>query len=503
MNLLAAMRDPNLFAPWFKDPASWASWRSFIAALFALPMLPEQVEVYRRSTGRSTPPTKPANEAWLVCGRRSGKSFCLALICVFQSCFRDYRKSLAPGERGTVMVLARDRAQARVIVRYVRALLLEVPMLAKLVEREVAEGFDLTNGVTIEVASASYRSVRGYTIVAALCDELAFWRNDEGSSNPDHEIITALRPAMATIPGAMLLCASSPYARRGELWNAWRRHYGNDDDPVLVWQADTRLMNPTVPKRVIDDAYEADPLSAAAEYGAQFRSDVQALLTREAVEACVSLDTRERPPTSTIHYQGFVDPSGGSADSMTLSIGHREKDGTVVVDAIRERKPPFSPEATVAEFSDLLRSYRVVKVTGDRYAGEWPREQIQNHGVAYEPAAKPKSDLYRDLLPLINSKKIDLLDEPRLVAQLCGLERRTARGGRDSIDHAPGGHDDVANSVAGLAATAGGKYRYDSTMLWVSGPADNDPEAATKAWQQARYARHIFAGSYAGGYRRW
>jgi hypothetical protein len=43
-----------------------------------------------------------------------------------------------------------------------------------------------------------------------------------------------------------------------------------------------------------------------------------------------------------------------------------------------------------------------------------------------------------------------LLDHPRLVNQLIALERRTARGGRDSIDHAPGGaHDDVVNACAG------------------------------------------------------
>jgi hypothetical protein len=77
--------------------------------------------------------------------------------------------------------------------------------------------------------------------------------------------------------------------------------------------------------------------------------------------------------------------------------------------------------------------------------------------------------LYRDLLPLLNSGRVELLDHPRSVAQLCGLERRTARGGRDSIDHAPGAHDDLANAVAGVAAaTNGGKYRYDSTLSWVS-----------------------------------
>ena len=42
----------------------------------------------------------------------------------------------------------------------------------------------------------------------------------------------------------------------------------------------------------------------------------------------------------------------------------------------------------------------------------------------------------------------------RVVAQFCGLERRTAWGGRDSIDHGPGGHDDLVNAVAGVIVAA-------------------------------------------------
>lgn len=91
---------------------------------------------------------------------------------------------------------------------------------------------------------------------------------------------------------------------------------------------------------------------------------------------------------------------------------------------------------------------------GDRYAGEWPREVFRKHGIEYSVADKAKSDLYRDLLPLLNSGRVELLDVPRLVTQLCSLERRTARGGRDSIDHPPGAHDDIANCVAGVAITA-------------------------------------------------
>jgi hypothetical protein len=450
VTILDAIADPHLFAPWFKQKATWRAWQAFLAALFALPMTPEQLAVYQRCTGRTEPPDAPASEGWLVCGRRAGKSFTLALIAVFLACFRDWQPYLAPGERATVMVIATDRKQARVIFRYIGALLSGVPMLARMIERETVEAFDLSNSVSIEVQAASYRSTRGYTIVAALCDEMAFWPTDN-AAEPDYEILAALRPGMATIPGAILLCASSPYARRGALWDAHRRHHGKNGDPIIVWQADTRTMNPTVPQRVIDDAMERDPASAAAEYGAQFRSDIESFIAREAVEACVAVGLRERAPAIGVSYVAFVDPSGGSADSMTLAIAHRADDNAIV-DATRERKPPFSPEDVVAEFAALLKSYRISKVTGDRYGGEWPRERFREHGITYESAANPKSDLYRDMLPAINSGQLELLDDARLVGQIVGLERRTARGGRDSIDHAPGGHDDLSNAVAGVVA---------------------------------------------------
>ena len=71
-----------------------------------------------------------------------------------------------------------------------------------------------------------------------------------------------------------------------------------------------------------------------------------------------------------------------------------------------------------------------------------------------------KSDIYRDMLPLLNSRKCELLDNRRLISQLHGLERRTARGGRDSIDHGPGAHDDIANAVAGCLVLAAGEIDF-------------------------------------------
>ena len=485
--IIDAVADRNLFAPWFKNKASWAAWFAFLRALFALPMTAEQLAIYQQCTGRVAPPTASATEGWLVCGRRSGKSFILSLCAVYLAAFHSYRQYLAPGERGTIMVIACDRRQARTIFRYIGGLLTTVPMLARMVERSTAECFDLNNDVTIEVAVASFRSVRGYTVVAALLDELAFWRSDE-SSNPDTEIISALKPAMATIPNAMLLCASSPYAQRGALFSAFKQHFGKDGDPVLVWKAPTRTMNATVPQSMVDAAMEADPASAASEFLAQWRIDVEIFVSRDVVEAAVVPGRHELPRVERVRYFAFVDPSGGSSDSMAMAIAHA-RGSTLIVDLIRERRAPFSPDSVVKEFADTLKSFGVSRIHGDRYAGEWPREAFRKCGVEYRVADKTKSDLYLALLPLLNSGRVELLDHKRLAAQLCGLERRTSRAGKDSIDHVPGSFDDVCNAVAGaavLAAQAAARPK-PPTVLPIFIPRHGAEPAPGKSTTQAYY----------------
>jgi hypothetical protein len=452
MDLLSACRDPNLFQPWFKDEATWSAWFTFVRALFGQPIDgDEQLEIFTRCTGRAKAPEEPATEAWLACGRRSGKSFMLALIAVWLATFKDWRPYLAPGEVATVMIVACDRKQARVIVRYITAFLEECELLKPLIQRKsgAAEGWaiELEGRVTIEVHSCNFRSVRGYTVCAALLDEIAFWRSEE-SANPDREVIEAVRPALATVPGSMLLCASSPYSRRGALWDAHRRHFAKDG-PVLVWQAPTAVMNPTVSERVVEEALERDASVAASEWLAEFRADIESFITREAVEACIEPGVRERPPQSGQRYEGFVDPSGGRSDAMTLAIGHR-KGEVAILDATREVRPPCDPATTVLEFAGTLAAYGIREVRGDRYGGEWPAAEFRKRGIWYRTEELSKSDLYREFLPAINSRRVELLDNPRLVTQLVSLERRVGRSGRDSIDHPPGMHDDLANAVAGV-----------------------------------------------------
>ena len=235
------------------------------------------------------------------------------------------------------------------------------------------------------------------------------------------------------------------------LWDLFKRHYGKDGDPsILVAHGTSRTLNPSLPQRVVDRALEKDRARAAAEYLAEFRTDVEGFVLLEVVESCVG-DYREMLPASGSFYRAFVDPSGGSADSSHAR--RRPQGGTsdkrIVIDAVRERRPPFSPEDVVEEFATLLETYRVSSVTGDRYAGEFPRELFRKHGVNYELSEQTKCDLFRDLLPRLNSVSILLPRHDRLISQLVSFERTVSRGGRTPFRIRLAGTTDVANAVAG------------------------------------------------------
>jgi hypothetical protein len=441
------MTDPDLFGGQFSGD-SWAAWRALLAGFYGLPLNAMEIEQFQRITSLSGPGQQPVLELWLAVGRRGGKSQIAALVAVYEAAFKDYTDRLSPGEVATVMVLAQDRKQARTVMRYISGLLHSNPMMERLILREQQESIELTNRTIIEVQTASFRSVRGYSVACVIADEIAFWRSDE-SANPDTEIINALRPAMATLNGK-LIALSSPYAERGALWDTYHRHYGKPGS-ILVAQAPTLTMNPTLPERVVNEALERDPEAARAEYLAEFRSDLETFLLREVVDAAVRSGPLELAFDRQHRYFGFADPAGGGADEFCLAIGHKEGDDTIV-DLVRARRG--IPAEITAGLAELLKTYGIRKVTGDKYAGSWPGDEFAKHGIKYTPSEKPKSSLYLDLLPSLNSGRVELPPDDQLLHQIIGLERRTARGGRDSIDHPRGSHDDRANVVAGLVSIA-------------------------------------------------
>lgn len=482
LSVLDCMDSPKIFGNEFQGP-SWDRWRVFLAALYG-PLDDDDLAVFRHHTGRATAPSTPFREAALICGRRGGKSRILALIAVYIAAFVDHRPKLAAGEYATVAIIAADRRQARTVFRYITGLMQSVPALAALIDVETADSLTLTNRVAIEVHTASFRVTRGYSLAAVLCDEIAFWRSEETSAVPDVEILRAIRPGLSNL-GGLLLLASSPYAKRGALWNAMK-HFGKDNSRVLVWRGTTREMNPNMDAAEIEQAREEDPQAAAAEFDACFRDDVAGFLTRDLIDAAVETGRIVLPPLPGVRYVAFADPSGGAGDSFTAAIAHLEKD-VAVLDAIYERRPPFNPTSAVAEIVTWMREYRCNSVTGDRYAAGWVVEAFKARGMSYVHSERDRSAIYMDALALFTSGRVRLLDNSRMASQFSSLERRTGAG-RDRVDHPPGGHDDLANAAAGaltLASVRKGPIIFTAEAL----AACSRPEPGSAAWRRAGMGR--------------
>jgi hypothetical protein len=229
-------------------------------------------------------------------------------------------------------------------------------------------------------------------------------------------------------------------------------------------------MNPSLDKALIEQAFQEDPIAARAEWDGVFRSDLEALFRREVIESLIIPGRHEVPPQPQTQYFGFCDPSGGSADAMTLAISHSEQD-RAVLDCVRIRKPPFDPNSVAAEFAEVLKRYRVYQIEGDHYGGEWPSERFRAHGIQYIPSARSKSAIYLESVARFNAGKVALLDDPRLIAELCLLERRVGRQGKDIVDHpaGSGSHDDLANACCGALLLARERTAATDPSDWIFG----------------------------------
>jgi hypothetical protein len=496
VTLRRALADPNLLGSALSGD-SWKSWRTLLIASMGEALTEDERVLFKTMTGREHEPGQRVNELVAVVGRRGGKSRAMSVLVAYVAGLCDHTDVLVRGETGVALCVALDQRVAGIVRDHCAAVFEDSAILRQLIANRTQETVELTNGINVEVRAASFRKLRGPTYVCVVADELAIWYQDSTSANPDAEIIAAVRPGLLTTRGPLAL-VSSPYAKRGVLWDRYRRHCGPEGSPsILVAHGPSRDFNPTLDQAEIDRALEEDRPRNSAEFLAQFRSDLEGFVSLEVVESCVG-SYHELGPRSNTIYRAFVDPSGGSEDSMTLAIAHKmpKPEEQIVIDAIREARPPFSPEAVVDEFAALCKLYRLTKVTGDHFAGEFVKEPFRKHGITYEVAKSPKSDLYRDLLPLLNSGRIQLPKHDRLVSQIVGLERRVSRAGKDSIDHAPHAHDDLANCVAGVADATRTTGYYG---LWLD--TDDEPKPRTPGWKLAGFASEAEAEAYKTRYR--
>ena len=266
--------------------------------------------------------------------------------------FKVSSPSSTVGESLVILCLAKDREQARIVFRYVKAILNHIPALKAMIITERADEVELSTGVTIMSQASDFGGVRGPTIAAAVLDELAFWPSE--GANPDNAVISAVRPAMI-IPSAKLLCISTGYAQTGTLYDAHRRYFGKDnDDGVLVWRSNSHSMNPSISAEFVQAEIEKDPDAARSEWLGMFREDVTTAFPLELIEGCIVPGRVELPYIPGVRYQSFDDVSGGRSDSWAKAVAHIER-GVIVIDCLAYWGPPFDP-GLIAQESAAIRN---------------------------------------------------------------------------------------------------------------------------------------------------
>ena len=428
---------------------------TLLRSIYGLSMSAEQLELYRACTGRQTPPLSPLAEATIIAGARAGKDSRIAspIVC-YEAVFGGHERHLARGERGIIVLVAQDQRATKIAFGYIRDYFTRSPLLASMIEEVLTSEITLTNGLSVSCFPCTLRSLRGFSIPVAIMDELAFFRL-EGQADSDVEIQASIRRGMVSFPHTKLVKISTPYMKSGVLHDDFKRAWGVDDQDVLVWRASSLAMNPSLRAERLERERRLDPLRFAREYEAEFTDDLECFIAAAWVEAAVVRGRHAlAPQLDRFWYSAAIDASGGGSDAFTVSVVHLEGEGSnsrIVQDYLKGFSKPRSGtvdlEGVVAEIVTVLRGFGCDSVLADRYAANWVIQAFARHSIAVIPAPD-KSACYVELEPVIAQGRLALLDHPTQTRELSLLERRARPGGKPSIDHPRGGHDDFANALA-------------------------------------------------------
>jgi hypothetical protein len=430
--------------------------RTLLKTIYGLPLGDDEHAIFRACTGRETYSTLPVSEVTVVAGARAGKDSRIAapIVC-YEALFGGHEYHLARGERGVIPLVAQDARAAKIAFGYIAQYLTGSRLLASLVDGDpLASEIVLRNGLSIVCFPCTLRSLRGFSIPVAIMDELAFYRL-EGQADSDVEIQASIRRGMISFPNTKLVKISTPYMKSGVLHDDFKRAWGVDDPDLLVWRASSLYMNPALRAERLERHRRLDPSRFAREYEAEFTDDLEAFIARSWIEACVVVGRHAlAPQLDRFWYSAAIDASGGGGDAFTVSVVHLEGEGPnsrIVQDYLKGFSKPRNGtvdlEGVVAEIVTVLRGFDCVSVLADRYAANWVVQAFARHGIAVTPAPD-KSACYVELEPVIAQGRLALLDHPAQTRELSLLERRARPGGKPSIDHPRGGHDDHAASLA-------------------------------------------------------
>ncbi len=389
-----------------------------------------------------------SQSVWRV-GRRGGKSSTICRLVCIESYYGDH--SWPDDDEGVVMIISADQKQAKQRLRscavLLRAMGLDYDQTADELRFQNARG----QRVVIRVHSASISSVVGCTCICAVLDEVARWGENDRTGNPSEEILTSLRPTMATQPNAKIFMISSPMGEDDVHAKAFAE---GETAFQTVHFAETWTAHPSLTEdrcralakndREFKREYAAIP-QGAFEHGFY---DFQALL------AASDKDRGPEPAEPRGHAYAFACDPGFLHDCFALAIAHAEETATgvrVVLDYYKELRAPITPDAAIG-FAVGMRSLWPggFGIIGDQASGALLTSEFAKKGVMYvvDPwsaaSLVEKHSAVRDLLA---NGALSLPKWGDLQKQMAKLGVKLTASGQETIASADGHIGDAASAA--------------------------------------------------------
>ena len=411
---------------------------------------------------------KEYEEAWIIAGRRAGKSDALmSTIVAYEATCGGHEEYIRRGQQAHCFQIAQDMRMARNSLHFIKATIESSTVLKKLIKNITADSIELTNGLNVTVTPPTVKSTRGYANPVAVCDEIGVWYQDVDSANPDMEVYRATKPGQTQFEFPKLVGISSPWNKGGLLYQYYTAGTDGKDAPkserdrfsnCLVWRATTAsLGNPRIKKSWLVAEKDRDPRAFEREYLAVFQDSISGFLSPSLLKDAVEAGVVERPPDTLSHYVAAMDPAF-KRDAFGFAICHATTSNEIVFDLMRRYvgtvDQPLNPLDILKEIADICRKYKIAVVYSDQYHMETLQQLSLQLGFSIQGipfTATNKAAIYGNLQQLLNQRRLKLLDDHETLKELRQIEREVAPGGNVQISAPRGQHDDMATVVA-LAA---------------------------------------------------
>jgi hypothetical protein len=411
-----------------------------------------------------------------VCGARGGKSYVLgALYALWRSLTADLG-SLAPGEQASAVVVAPDVRLARQVLRYVTGAARAVPAIAACIESESSDSLLLRRpdgaAVALEVLPATRggSAVRGRSLVCAVLDEAAFFRDADSVVN-DSEIFKAIAPRVT--PGGLVVIASTPWAEVGLLHSEFSANHGAPRT-ALAAHAPTLLLRDGDPgvEAMVRRERDRDPDNARREFDAEFMAAGSGLFFPPELLGPACDDTVSVEHGCPAGALAVIGGDLGLVHDASAFVAVHVADDLVVVADLCELRPargtPLKLSDVVAAGCDFARRHGVREIHVDHHVLEPAREHLPSGFTldACEGGQQAKADRHIAVREGLREGKVRIAgDLRRIVIQLGSIVSRPLPGGgiAISIPRRGGVHGDAAAATilavhAALAGLGGGMW---------------------------------------------